>query len=254
MRGKNRNVCRDVLAGLLLAALLVFGFSVQGQAAASAGAVSGSITLILTQTDRSGNKTVYPDIGLKLYKAGSLRGDGTMSYVMDSGFASSGVDFNSLDTAEDWTSAASALAALADKSGVIALTGTADAQGKVVFGGLAEGMYLAMQNGNENEIEISPVLLSIPMQEEGRLNTQVTVYPKFRSKKLKTDTGVTGQNYHTSSAAGSGGSTPVNNIMGTSVTYSVKTGDDTSVAAWVAIVVLAAAVVVIAGVVRKKRK
>lgn len=200
MREKNRNFCRDVLVGLLLTVLMIFGFCVQGQAADStnaAAAASGSITLVLSQTDKDGNKTVYPNVGLKLYKVGSLKGDGTMTYVTDSGFASSGVDFNSIDTADGWFSAASALAALADKSGVTAMTGTTDAQGQVVFGSLAEGMYLVMQNGNEDELEISPMLLSVPMQEDGRLNYQVTAYPKFEpKKKVKTNISVTKRIYY----------------------------------------------------------
>lgn len=197
MKRKNKNRIRNMLMYLILAVLLVSGIGERGQVMEVAAAGSGSIMLTLSQTDKDGNKTVYPNIGMKLYKVGSMKGDGTMRFVTDSGFSSSGIDFNAITTADGWASAASALAGLADKSGVTPGTGVSDARGQLYFDGLAEGVYLVIQSSGEDQITVSPMILTVPFWENDRWNYQVNAYPKFTPKPaVKTSISVTKRLYH----------------------------------------------------------
>ena len=134
--------------------------------------------------------------------------------------------------------------------------GTTNEQGVVVFGKDSEGnalldsgMYLIVQSESTGNTKVSPMLLSLPYITSDDWLYDVEAYPKAETHEVTTTPAPTATPKTT---------TPVRSTINTPTTSgtakSVKTGDDTPIAAWIG--VLAAAAVIIGAVVvlRKKKK
>ena len=159
----------------------------------------GSFELTLQETDADGNQTPLADIGLKLYKVGSVEYDGNVHFVIDSALASTGIDFEALNgsTASVWLETAETLSQAVESAGITAQELSSDEQGKVIFTDLEQGMYLIVQSDPEGRVSVAPMLLSIPFAKEGEGWTyQVQAYPKCASNPVETGVNVTKRLYY----------------------------------------------------------
>lgn len=104
----------------------------------------GSFELTLQEADADGNQTPLANVGLRLYKVSSVEYDGNVHFVIDSALASTGIDFDALDgsAASVWLETAETLSKAVEKAGITYQEQTSDAQGKVVYNNLEQGMYL----------------------------------------------------------------------------------------------------------------
>ncbi len=120
----------------------------------------GSICISLTDlgTDRE-------DVLFELYKVGTLKAGSDYQWVLDEALVGTGVDLNSMDTTEKTMEITQTLADAVEDSGLKALSGTTDSEGKAEFTGLTQGKYLLIQPGDDYGI-VSPSLVTVPYWEE----------------------------------------------------------------------------------------
>ena len=218
----------------------------------------GSFTLTLRKGAEGSDQEALPGVGIQLYKGGSVKDNGgTIGFEIDPALESTGVDFSKLTTAEASVEAANKLEKLVKSSRLnLVQKGTTNEQGVVVFGKDSEGnalldsgMYLIVQSESTGNTKVSPMLLSLPYITSDDWLYDVEAYPKAETHEVTTTPAPTATPKTT---------TPVRSTINTPTTSgtakSVKTGDDTPIAAWIG--VLAAAAVIIGAVVvlRKKKK
>ena len=218
----------------------------------------GSFTLTLREDEKGTEQKVFSGIGMRIYKVGSVKDNGgTIGFEIDPALESTGVDFSKLTTAEASVEAANKLEKLVKSSRLnLVQKGTTNEQGVVVFGKDSEGnalldsgMYLIVQSESTGNTKVSPMLLSLPYITSDDWLYDVEAYPKAETHEVTTTPAPTATPKTT---------TPVRSTINTPTTSgtakSVKTGDDTPIAAWIG--VLAAAAVIIGAVVvlRKKKK
>lgn len=196
-----KNLFRNILTSLMLMAVLISALPITGLTFARADTYisnrQGSIQAILmSQADSSGKQTPYPGISMKLYQVGTAsESNGSVSFNLDSRFAGSGITMDSLTTADKWAAAAQTLAGLSGSSGINAIEGTSDAQGQILFNNLEQGVYLLVQSSGQEQLIISPSLLTVPLQENGQWIYDVKTYPKFIPDNIKADISVTKRLY-----------------------------------------------------------
>lgn len=157
----------------------------------------GSFELTLQEADADGNQTPLADVGLRLYQVSTVEYDGNVHFVIDSALTSTAVakdiDFDKLDgsAASVWLDTATTLSKAVEKVGLPYKEGTSDAQGKVIFSDLEQGMYLIVQSDPDGKVAVSPMLLSIPFAQEGVGWTyQVQAYPKCATNQTTIETGI----------------------------------------------------------------
>lgn len=158
----------------------------------------GSFELTLQEADADGNQTPLANVGLRLYKVSSVEYDGNVHFVIDSALASTGIDFDALDgsAASVWLETAETLSKAVEKAGLTYQEQTSDAQGKVVYNNLEQGMYLIVQSDPNGKVSVAPMLLSVPFVQEGTGWTyQVQAYPKCASNTAETGINVTKRLY-----------------------------------------------------------
>lgn len=95
-------------------------------------------------------------------------------WVLDAPYTDSGLDFN--DPQTDWSAAARTLEPVVRKQNAVQSAKT-DASGRVVFTGLASGMYLLLSDSDQ----INPSLVAVPGFDAmtGTLMYNVTAEPKY---------------------------------------------------------------------------
>lgn len=200
-RSGKRNLFGNILAFLMLMAVILSALPLTGLNLARADTYisgrNGSIQAILMSgSEGSVQNTYYAGVSMKLYQVGTAKeSNGTVNFILDSRFANSGIKIESLATADQWASAARTLEGMAGSSGVNSIVGTSDAQGQIFFDNLVQGVYLLVQSSAQDRIIISPILLTVPLQENGQWIYDVKTYPKFTPDKAKADISVTKRLY-----------------------------------------------------------
>lgn len=176
---KQENIIRSLLAVLMLTVMLAASVLQPVFAQGYEAGKTGNLTLTLQETDEEGNHNPVADVGLTLYKVGSVKFDGNVHFVIDDALGEAGVDFAALSTADDWFAAAEKLASVIGESGISGIPDFSNEQGVMTFAGLEEGMYLVVQSDNSSRVTVSPMLISIPFadSEQGWLY-EVQAYPK----------------------------------------------------------------------------
>ena len=141
----------------------------------------GNLTLTVQQADEEGNQTPLPNVGLTIYKVGSVNFDGNVHFVLDEALAAAAIDFDSITTADGWYEAAGQLADMISSGSVDVwgLPRTSDAEGNITVTDLAEGMYLVVQTDANSSVAVSPMLISVPLQIRSRAGC--TMYRLIRS-------------------------------------------------------------------------
>lgn len=187
-RRKQGKIFRSLLAVLMLTAMLVTSVLQPVFAGDYEAGKTGNLTLTVQQADEEGNQTPLPDVGLTIYKVGSVNFDGNVHFVLDEALAAAAIDFDSITTADGWYEAAEKLAAMI-VSGIVDVWGmskSSDAEGNMTFADLAEGMYLVVQTDGNSSVMVSPMLISVPFadQEQGWMY-DVQAYPKSVSNPQK---------------------------------------------------------------------
>lgn len=188
-RRKQGKIFRSLLAVLMLTAMLVTSVLQPVFAGDYEAGKTGNLTLTVQQESEDGTATTpLQGVGLALYKVGGVdTSDGNVHFVLDSALASTGINFDSITTADDWRSAAETLAGAVTGVELEVKTNSSDENGNMIFPGLAEGMYLVVQNDVEtSDVTVSPMLISIPFanEDEGWLY-EVQAYPKSVSNPQK---------------------------------------------------------------------
>ena len=147
-RRKQGKIFRSLLAVLMLTAMLVTSVLQPVFAGDYEAGKTGNLTLTVQQADEEGNQTPLPDVGLTIYKVGSVNFDGNVHFVLDEALAAAAIDFDSITTADGWYEAAEKLAAMivSGSVDVWGMSKSSDAEGNMTFADLAEGMYLVVQD------------------------------------------------------------------------------------------------------------
>ena len=82
-RRKQGKIFRSLLAVLMLTAMLVTSVLQPVFAGDYVAGTMGNLTLTVQQADEEGNQTPLPDVGLTIYKVGSVNFDGNVRFVLD---------------------------------------------------------------------------------------------------------------------------------------------------------------------------
>ena len=187
-RRKQGKIFRSLLAVLMLTAMLVTSVLQPVFAGDYVAGTKGNLTLTVQQADEEGNQTPLQDVGLTIYKVGSVNFDGNVHFVLDEALAAAAIDFDSITTADGWYEAAEKLAAMivSGSVDVWGMSKSSDAEGNMTFANLAEGMYLVVQTDGNSSVMVSPMLISVPFadQEQGWMY-DVQAYPKSVSNPPK---------------------------------------------------------------------
>lgn len=218
----------------------------------------GSFTLTLREDEKGTEQKVFPGIGMRIYKVGSVKNNsGAISFVIDSALQSTGVNFDNLTTADASVKAANVLADAVKDSEIAFQEAVSNANGVATFGNLDLGMYLIVKSVGNSKIKISPILLSLPyMEDADTWLYDVDAYPKIETSKNNDDPSPEG-NPKMQKSVTSSYTTPARSTVYTTTTSStassVKTGDDTPIAVWIGALAVAAVAIGVV-ILRKKNK
>ena len=178
-RTKRKNILSSFLTLLITAALLIGSMTTAVFGGDYEAGKNGNISLKLQETGDDGTVTPIPNVKLTLYKVGSVTFDGNVHFVLDSAFADTGIDFDELQNAEGWYSAATTLSEAVKESGISGIEMQSDEEGKIIYNDQAEGVYLIVQSDSDESVSVSPMLLTVPFaEEETGWTYDVQVYPK----------------------------------------------------------------------------
>lgn len=195
-RENKRKYWKRFLACLGILAMLVSCFSGVVLADSYEQGRKGSFSLTVQETDSDGNVTALSGVKLKLYKVGSVSFDGNVHFVTDQDFSSTGIDFDALESASDWFSAAQKLSGVVEKSSAAAQEAASDSNGKIVYSGLEEGMYLIL-GASDGEVTVTPMLLSLPYAtKESGWVYDVQAFPKVEKVTDKGSIEITKRLYY----------------------------------------------------------
>ena len=86
-RRKQGKIFRSLLTVLMLTAMLVTSVLQPVFAGDYEAGKTGNLTLTVQQADEEGNQTPLPDVGLTIYKVGSVNFDGNVHFVLDEALA-----------------------------------------------------------------------------------------------------------------------------------------------------------------------
>lgn len=158
-----RLIKRSCILAVILAALMVVpGFSALAES-------PGSVEIRLPKTAK--------DAQMSLYQAAVYQ-DGTFVFTED--FSDAPALPEDLENAEELQSAADTLAAWVKGNGAEGVTGRVDPDGSIRFTGLEPALYLILQTGGEEYLEIQSVLIPIPFVDlEGQESYDAVVSPKY---------------------------------------------------------------------------
>ena len=178
-RTKRKNILSSFLTLLITAALLIGSITTAVFAGDYEAGKTGNISLKIQETGDDGIVVPIPNVKLILYKVGSVTFDGNVHFVLDSAFADTGINFDELQNAEGWYSAAATLSETVKESGISGIEMQSDEEGKIVYNDQAEGVYLIVQSDSDERVSVSPMLLTVPFaEEETGWTYDVQAYPK----------------------------------------------------------------------------
>ena len=164
-RKKNRNLTRKLLV-LLMALAMVFGLAQTASADLYEPDRKGSFTLTLKEVVSEEETNLLSGVELKLYKVGRVVENGYVTFETEAALQSTGVDVGNLTTADDAVKAAQTLADAVGSSPLASMQAVTDEKGTAVFGNLDLGMYLITQGSTDTNVEVAPMLLSLPYMED----------------------------------------------------------------------------------------
>ena len=179
-RTKRKNFLSSFLAILVMAVMLIGSMAQAVFADDYVAGKTGNINLTIQETGEDGTVKPIPNVNLTLYKVGSVTFDRNVHFVVDSALQFTGIDFENLKTADEWYKTADTLSAAVKKAGLSGSEMQSDANGKIVYSNMAEGVYLIVQsNPDDPNVSVSPMVLTVPFVEEGTGWTyDVQAYPK----------------------------------------------------------------------------
>lgn len=197
-RTKQKNFFNSFLAFLILAAMLIGSISQVALADDYEAGKTGNITLTIQENGDDGTPVPIPDVKMTLYKVGNVSFDGNVHFSVDSALQSTGIDFENIQTAEEWKAAAESLASAVKTAGISGSEMQSDTEGKIVYTNMEEGVYLIVQSEQEDAVTVLPMLLTVPFAEEGTGWTyDVQAYPKASvNDKKETQIQVTKQLFY----------------------------------------------------------
>ena len=184
--GKRWSCLLGLLAGLLVWTSL---FPSLAQAQSYEKDKKGSFTLTFRQREEeSGVYQGIEGVEMNLYRIGDvLYEKGQISFRLDSAYDSVGLDLTKKNSASKMEEAALEIADLVRANSVSFQTQVSDSEGIIYYPDLAQGVYLLAQNQEESQqesqIQVSPVILTLPYQQEGEWIYEVVSYPKFTTGK-----------------------------------------------------------------------
>lgn len=179
-----------ILMALVLVLSMVFGMLVNVRAAENAGSepepynpkATGSITMVLP--DKSAEGLNREGVQVYLYKVGDLdTSHGYLDFSLTETYKDVDVDLNDITTGADNEAVAQALAEFIAADVSIEPTGEVwtGADGKAVFDGLEQGMYLVLQ-GNINAYgTFNPLVIPVPYASETSWDYEVEFEPKVNT-------------------------------------------------------------------------
>ena len=201
---------------------------------------------IMVSLDDLGTKR--SDVVLDYYKVADLTQEPEVSWVAAEKCQEAGVDWNGLKQTEDYVRAAERLQTYVEAQKIEGTAGKTDANGKVTFSNLEQGVYLIVQTDVASYGVISPFLVAVPYMEDGE-HWIYDVTTQTKGEKVITPS-------PTSTPTVTKKPTPPStSTRGSSVKSSVKTGDDTPVGGLLATAVVSVAVLAgVASIVVRRRK
>ena len=128
-RTKRKNILSSFLTLLITAALLIGSITTAVFAGDYEAGKTGNISLKIQETGDDGTVVPIPNVKLTLYKVGSVTFDGNVHFVLDSAFADTGINFDELQNAEGWYSAAASLSETVKESGISGIEMQSDEEG-----------------------------------------------------------------------------------------------------------------------------
>lgn len=179
-RTKRKNFLSSFLAILVMAVMLTGSMAQAVLADDYVAGKTGNINLTIQETGEDGTVKPIPNVKMTLYKVGSVTFDGNVHFVADNALQFTEIDFENLKTADEWYKTAETLSAAVKRADFNGSEMQSDAEGKIVYSNVAEGVYLIVQsNPDDPDVSVSPMVLTVPFAEESTGWTyDVQVYPK----------------------------------------------------------------------------
>ena len=179
-RTKRKNFLSSFLAILVMAVMLTGSMAQEVLADDYVAGKTGNINLTIQETGEDGTVKPIPNVKMTLYKVGSVTFDGNVHFVADNALQFTEIDFENLKTADEWYKTAETLSAVVKRADFNGSEMQSDAEGKIVYSNVAEGVYLIVQsNPDDPDVSVSPMVLTVPFAEESTGWTyDVQAYPK----------------------------------------------------------------------------
>lgn len=179
-RTKRKNFLNSFLAFLVMAVMLTGSMAQAVLADDYVTGKTGNINLTIQETGEDGTVKPIPNVKMTLYKVGSVTFDGNVHFVADNALQFTEIDFENLKTADEWYKTAETLSAAVKRADFNGSEMQSDAEGKIVYSNVAEGVYLIVQsNPDDPDVSVSPMVLTVPFAEESTGWTyDVQAYPK----------------------------------------------------------------------------
>lgn len=179
-RTKRKNFLSSFLAILVMAVMLTGSMAQAVLADDYVAGKTGNINLTIQETGEDGTVKPISNVKMTLYKVGSVTFDGNVHFVADNALQFTEIDFENLKTADEWYKTAETLSAAVKRAGFNGSEMQSDAEGKIVYSNVAEGVYLIVQsNPDDPDVSVSPMVLTVPFAEESTGWTyDVQAYPK----------------------------------------------------------------------------
>lgn len=179
-RTKRKNFLSSFLAFLVMAVMLTGSMAQAVLADDYVAGKTGNINLTIQETGEDGTVKPIPNVKMTLYKVGSVTFDGNVHFVADNALQFTEIDFENLKTADEWYKTAETLSAAVKRADFNGSEMQSDAEGKIVYSNVAEGVYLIVQsNPDDPDVSVSPMVLTVPFAEESTGWTyDVQAYPK----------------------------------------------------------------------------
>ena len=179
-RTKRKNFLSSFLAILVMAVMLTGSMAQEVLADDYVVGKTGNINLTIQETGEDGTVKPIPNVKMTLYKVGSVTFDGNVHFVADNALQFTEIDFENLKTADEWYKTAETLSAAVKRADFNGSEMQSDAEGKIVYSTVAEGVYLIVQsNPDDPDVSVSPMVLTVPFAEESTGWTyDVQAYPK----------------------------------------------------------------------------